>query len=1055
MSFSGTPLGQARRLDRETFLGKPSANGNRPPSPSRIIPASYTLPAPLRSPPRPSSPTREPHPDEGNSNEPALARFARQKQREAALLAARPGGTKVITSPPNPTRWNVKDTTVNIAAAFTQAANSGSDMAPTYNPNHSWASSSRTSTHVPRSTSVEYEQQASATQGRRLAVPNRFPGRGATAGQKPPSKSRSLQHVPDSEGEEVGPGGRAKSPFEQIVEAARNALDPAIYYLRQKSTEPENRSGEHSQASINGSHAGNDSSYNYEEEERFVQKSQAQTQSQRNAAKPRKGRISVDNQAWKPSTSDIEDSDDDEPEKRQRRKKNMSISRMTNLPTVVDGKTTKKRRPKGSKNISGGFDDDDGVSEDNSYTDISASMSAAQLRASVPRLSVEPPAEVSTDLSMDVAEQGLQSIPEVPEEDLAASKTASEKPRMRPRRTSRSTTPVPRSQRFSIGALLGTFIRYIVTTITGFLLFIVKLLSSTFFLFGRATGTVWDVLLNRPYQWVTGRNRGAVVSLVKYIVLGVSILTAWYALQNPAISSRLPSLSIGRQSPDPVFTAPGVPVANIDELVKRLTQIEAALTALSTDNAKIKLKTEDGVKSYADVLQRIGSVEGRITSEARRISDAESQARNGISRSINTVKQEVEDLQAQLEAQKRQQEKEKQQQQQQRPAEPANDEEARNRLRALEDRVGSVEGGVKEALELGKKVSSVPAPAPPAPAPSHGAAWWSKIISKTGNKEGLKITTPDGQDVTGLISHLVDNAVSVIGKDGLAKPDFAMYSAGGRVIPSLTSPTFEVKPSTVRSTIVGMLTGNGYAIGHPPVIAIEPGLHAGRCWPIAGPTGQLGVALAVPAFVDEITVDHVAKEVAFDMRTAPRQMEVWGLVEGQDNVEKLREYRQQKIAKRKEEFEAAGEVLDEEWEKRELEKEREGYPATLPKNPEYLRIAKFTYDIHASQNVQTFKIDPEVKELGVDFGVVVARVLNNWGHDSYTCLYRFRVHGQMLGEQATNPYDLLRLLILIGPSRNSLAPSKQVTLKLVTNSRIPPALPPSIHLAPCNAPHQY
>jgi SUN domain-containing protein 1/2 len=112
----------------------------------------------------------------------------------------------------------------------------------------------------------------------------------------------------------------------------------------------------------------------------------------------------------------------------------------------------------------------------------------------------------------------------------------------------------------------------------------------------------------------------------------------------------------------------------------------------------------------------------------------------------------------------------------------------------------------------------------------------------------------------------------------------------------------------------------------------------------------------------------------------------------------LREYRLQKVAKRKEELEAAGEVLDEEWEKRELEREREGYPATLPKNPEYLRIAKFTYDIHASQNVQTFEVDPEVKGLGVDFGVVVARVLNNWGQDSYTCLYRIRVHGRMLGE---------------------------------------------------------
>jgi len=143
--------------------------------------------------------------------------------------------------------------------------------------------------------------------------------------------------------------------------------------------------------------------------------------------------------------------------------------------------------------------------------------------------------------------------------------------------------------------------------------------------------------------------------------------------------------------------------------------------------------------------------------------------------------------------------------------------------------------------------------------------------------------------------------------------------------------------------------------------------------------------LAMPAYVEEFSIEHLAKEVAFDMRSAPRQMEVWGLVEGKDNEEKVKAWRAERAARREEEG-ADADVYD------------EGiYPETLPKKPEYLRLANFAYDIHAPRNIQTFAVDPEIRKLGVDFGVVVLRVLNNWGQE-FTCLYRFRVHGQRMGE---------------------------------------------------------
>jgi SUN domain-containing protein 1/2 len=136
--------------------------------------------------------------------------------------------------------------------------------------------------------------------------------------------------------------------------------------------------------------------------------------------------------------------------------------------------------------------------------------------------------------------------------------------------------------------------------------------------------------------------------------------------------------------------------------------------------------------------------------------------------------------------------------------------------------------------------------------------------------------------------------------------------------------------------------------------------------------------LAAPAvLVDEVTIDHVAKDVAYDLRSAPREMEVWGMVEGKENVERIRAWRESGDSASYE-----SDVV---------------YPPTLPKNPEYIRLVNFTYDVHAPNYVQTFAIDPRIRALDLDFGIVVLRVLSNWGMDTFTCLYRFRVHGNRLG----------------------------------------------------------
>jgi SUN domain-containing protein 1/2 len=83
--------------------------------------------------------------------------------------------------------------------------------------------------------------------------------------------------------------------------------------------------------------------------------------------------------------------------------------------------------------------------------------------------------------------------------------------------------------------------------------------------------------------------------------------------------------------------------------------------------------------------------------------------------------------------------------------------------------------------------------------------------------------------------------LSTLNQDILAKPDFALHSGGARIIPSLTSPTFEIRPQGLGSQMIELFTGNGYAIGRPPITALHHEMQNGHCWPFAGGEGQLGL----------------------------------------------------------------------------------------------------------------------------------------------------------------------------------------------------------------------
>ncbi|KAF9449514.1 hypothetical protein P691DRAFT_667324 [Macrolepiota fuliginosa MF-IS2] len=962
MSFSGTPLGQGRRLDHNTFLGKQPTGAPKP------IPTSYSYGAPTtesRSPPRPARST-EPD-DNEDENASALAKFAKIKQREA--LASRPGGPKIITSPPKPDKWAVKDTSVLLASALHIAAKN--DMLPATNPNSAWTSGlTRPNPVVPRSTSVEYEKDTQTTTSRRLAAPPNRLSRPPPS-RKPLSKNASVRLVPDSEGEEdasatAAANGRGKSPFEHVVDVAKKVLGPATYYVRQLSHEPEDRS-----LPMNGNTNHNrDTSYDYAAEE---QEFRAAQQAKR-ASLPvhKRGRMSMDNRAYKPSASDVESDEDssdndDKRKKRRKKKKNEPVGGpLTTLP-VLSADKKKRRKSRGTKSGVNGQDDEESESDDEPSVELESTQ--AQQRSSVPRSLPPPPSRLSAqrsaplqtqdtslqDSSLDSAEQGLDSIPEVPEDELSDSPRKDDRrEEVQSRRMPRSSSRPPResSTRFSIGGLLGRLVHGVVRGLLMIVKFVIYLVTSIFFVCGRVLGTVYDIVLNRPVLWLRTVNLSPAAALVKYLAIGALAVGVWYALQGTDIRSHLPSISFPRPSSQPIYTAPQAPVADITEFAERLQRLELALSGLSHDT---RARADDGVRSYSDLTSRLGMLEDRLIAESKRVGESASKAKDALElgKTVNSVKRDIEVLQAQLVAQERQ----RQQEEQQHRTEQTSDEEARAKLRAFEQRFDSVESGIKEALDLGKKAVS------------------------TAQKSSVTVKAPGGQDLKAMVSDVVDAAILLYSKDTIGKADFASHSSGARVIPSLTSPSYEIQPESLSGQMLGFLTGSGYAVGRPPVTALHHEVHAGYCWPFRGQSGQMGVSLAAPVVIEEVTIDHVAKENAMDLRSAPRVMEVWGLIEGEENKSKYLEIMEERQKKA-----GGAEVVDEE------------YPVSLPRDPPYMRLANFTYDIDAVKNVQTFPVEREIKERGIDFGVVVLRVLDNWGMEEFTCLYRFRVHGTMISQ---------------------------------------------------------
>lgn len=207
--------------------------------------------------------------------------------------------------------------------------------------------------------------------------------------------------------------------------------------------------------------------------------------------------------------------------------------------------------------------------------------------------------------------------------------------------------------------------------------------------------------------------------------------------------------------------------------------------------------------------------------------------------------------------------------------------------------------------------------------------------------------------------------------DDVGQPDYALWSAGGRIVSELTSPTYTT--SWWMRPWKSQLPDQ-----RPPELAITPDIQAGCCWPMQGDHGSLGIRLAEELVPRAITIDHLALQLAFRNNTAPKEVSVWG-IQPQGQHRDTGALRVQK-----------GLHLSFEY-------------GLLDLHPDYyhrdfVSLGNFTYDIHTVHPIQTFNLVEEAEKLDLIMEILLFIFESNWGNDHYTCIYRVRVHGNSRGE---------------------------------------------------------
>lgn len=194
-------------------------------------------------------------------------------------------------------------------------------------------------------------------------------------------------------------------------------------------------------------------------------------------------------------------------------------------------------------------------------------------------------------------------------------------------------------------------------------------------------------------------------------------------------------------------------------------------------------------------------------------------------------------------------------------------------------------------------------------------------------------------EVRAFAKEIVEKEIEKHAADGLGMVDYALASGGAMVVKH-SEPFFAGK-------VISWLSRNGVHSDAGKMLRPSFG-QPGDCFPLKGSSGFVNIKLRTAIVPEAITLEHVAKSVAYDRSSAPKECRVYGWLGGLGVVD-----------------------------------------ATGADSQKMVLLTEFTYDLEKT-NAQTFKV------LESGSGVVDRIMLDfasNHGSPTHTCIYRLRVHG--------------------------------------------------------------
>ncbi|KAM9555364.1 SUN domain-containing protein 1 isoform 9-T15 [Guaruba guarouba] len=185
---------------------------------------------------------------------------------------------------------------------------------------------------------------------------------------------------------------------------------------------------------------------------------------------------------------------------------------------------------------------------------------------------------------------------------------------------------------------------------------------------------------------------------------------------------------------------------------------------------------------------------------------------------------------------------------------------------------------------------------------------------------------------------IVNNALKLYSQDRTGLVDFALESGGGSILSTRCSETYDA-----RAAVVSLFGIPLWYVTQSPRAVIQPDVYPGNCWAFKGSQGHLVIRLSMKIYPTAFTLEHIPKTLSptGTITSAPRRFSVYGLDD---------------------EYQESGTLLGA------YEYDEEGEP------------------------LQMFPVMETVQNA---FQIVELKVLSNWGNEDYTCLYRFRVHGNV------------------------------------------------------------